>query len=132
MSYEKSSTFVRYNTATTCLGSLAFMLGSASAVSSCIFPVEKHSIMVYPLLSTSITIGIIQLVLILNKADVMKAMVCTACAMLAIVMAVAAPFLPIVMACGCYKGVCIPILFLFWNTLYYDKHFIAINVNEIV
>ena len=88
--------------------------------------------MVYPLLSTSITIGIIQLVLILNKADVMKAMVCTACAMLAIVMAVAAPFLPIVMACGCYKGVCIPIIFLFWNTLYYDKHFIAINVNEIV
>lgn len=129
------------------LGATAFTVGAAAAIASCICikdiandydihttsTVTNYNKLVHPLLSTSITIGIAQLILILNKTDVAKVMVCTACAMLVGVMVIVAPFMSNSIALSCYRGVCVPLLFLFWNTLG-TKHVVLlpINNNEVV
>lgn len=113
------------------LGATAFTVGAAAAIMSCLCEQDNFHKFVYPLLSASVALGAVQLILILNKTDVAKVMVCTACAMLVGVMALVAPFMSDSIAFSCYKGVCVPLLFLFWNTLH-SKTVAPLSSNEMV
>ena len=111
-----------------CMATLAFVFGSLAAVCICIFPRIPPHPSVYPIATAGIIIGTGQLILVLNKQDIIRVMLCTSCAVLIVVLACTALLVSETLAPLCYRSTSIPLLFLFWQTMTPHK---IVNVSPV-
>lgn len=99
------------------MASIALSTGCAAAVvqSSAVLHAYVH--MVKPMVTFSIQCGICQMMLVLNKSDIPRVMLCTACAVICSVLALAPLISTNSIGNRCFQGCVLPILFLFWQSL---------------
>jgi uncharacterized membrane protein len=92
-----------------------FVGGLAAIVRNCDV-LQSFRTAVQPSVTFSILCGIVQLMLVLNKSNIPRVMLCTACGVICAVLAIVPIFTPGPISVRCYQGCALPILFLFWQS----------------
>lgn len=99
------------------MASISILAGELAAVVQSSVVLHPYGYVVAPTITTSIVCGVCQMMLVLNKSDIPRVMLCTACAVICGVLA----FVPLLssnsIGIRCYQGCVFPILFLYWQTL---------------
>ena len=92
---------------------LSFMVASVGAVStlSCI----NLSFLLFPCVSTSMSMGVVVMLTTMNTHDIANVMACTACGVWVFVLSCTPAVTSAPIAYHCYRCASLPILFMFWR-----------------
>ena len=98
------------------LAVVSLLTAELAAIVHCTSDLHVFRASIRPLMTSSIVCGITQMMLVLNKNDIPRVMVCTSCAVICAVLAFAPLFTTISIGSRCFQCCALPILFLFWQS----------------
>ena len=95
---------------------VSLLTAELAAIVHCTPDLHVFRASIRPLMTSSIVCGITQMMLVLNKTDIPRVMICTACAVIGAVLSFAPLFTTISIGSRCFQCCALPILFLFWQS----------------